>query len=331
MTALQKQHLAEITEAKNQIQLLTQNNNQLADSINGYKEREYNITTELENVKNLAGASEKSKLEKLCSLSQEAETLRKQVADKEIVYARLEHAEQLVKTLQNECYKNDLLRRKLHNDIQDLKGNIRVIARVRPISKSDNSQYTDSPVDCAADGTELTLVDTRGKKNKFIFDKVFDCSKNQIDIFEEVSQLVQSALDGYNVCLFTYGQTGSGKTFTIQGKGIGDNRGIIPRSIEKVMEQCRMLENQGWKYTTEVTFLEIYNENIRDLLSEGTDENQNLQIKMDNDNHTYIPGLTRVKVDTTNEIKKLMAIADKHRAVGVYIIIIFFIIYRQLQ
>lgn len=56
----------------------------------------------------------------------------------------------------------------------------------------------------------------------------------QGEVFEEVSQLVQSALDGYKVCLFSYGQTGSGKTHTMQGAPIGEERGIIPRTVEKV-------------------------------------------------------------------------------------------------
>lgn len=57
-------------------------------------------------------------------------------------------------------------------------------------------------------------------------------------MFEEVSQLVQSALDGYNVCLFSYGQTGSGKTHTMAG-GRGKDQGIIPRSVAKILETGR--------------------------------------------------------------------------------------------
>jgi kinesin family protein C1 len=56
----------------------------------------------------------------------------------------------------------------------------------------------------------------------------------QADVFAEVSQLVQSALDGYKVCLFSYGQTGAGKTHTMLGCGSGEQRGIIPRAVEKV-------------------------------------------------------------------------------------------------
>jgi kinesin family protein C1 len=71
-------------------------------------------------------------------------------------------------------------------------------------------------------------------QHKFNFDKVFPPSVSQEKVFEEVSEFVQSALDGYNVCLFSYGQTGSGKTHTMQGSGVGQMRGIIPRAIQQV-------------------------------------------------------------------------------------------------
>lgn len=67
--------------------------------------------------------------------------------------------------------------------------------------------------------------------HKWEFDKSFPCPTTQDDIFLEVSEFVQSALDGFNVCLFSYGQTGSGKTHTMQGYGKGEMRGIIPRSM----------------------------------------------------------------------------------------------------
>ena len=107
---------------------------------------------------------------------------------------------------------------------------------------------------------------SQGNEHKFSFDKVFAPSVSQEKVFLEVSEFVQSALDGYNVCLFSYGQTGSGKTHTMQGSGVGQMRGIIPRAIEQVGSYKLELERDGWDYTMEVSFLEIYNETIRDLL-----------------------------------------------------------------
>ena len=98
----------------------------------------------------------------------------------------------------------------------------------------------------------------------FTFDAVFPPSAGQADVFGEVSHLVQSALDGYQVCLFSYGQTGSGKTYTMQGApraadgaGLGDGAGLIPRSVRQILEAARRMEAQGWVYTLEVSFLEV--------------------------------------------------------------------------
>jgi hypothetical protein len=71
-------------------------------------------------------------------------------------------------------------------------------------------------------------------------------------VFGEVSEFVQSALDGYSVCLLSYGQTGSGKTHTMQGSGDGPMRGIIPRAMQQVGTYKTALETKGWTYTMQV-------------------------------------------------------------------------------
>ena len=84
-------------------------------------------------------------------------------------------------------------------------------------------------------------------------------------MFSEVSQLVQSSLDGYNVCVFAYGQTGSGKTYTMEGEP--SDPGIIPRTVSLIFQYVEKVRDQGWQYSLEASFLEIYNETIRDLLT----------------------------------------------------------------
>ena len=82
-----------------------------------------------------------------------------------------------------------------------------------------------------------------------------------------MSQLIQSAVDGKNVCIFAYGQTGSGKTFTMQGGPGYQNAGIIPRSVELIFEEVKRAEKYEWQAEVSVIIQEIYLENVEDLLS----------------------------------------------------------------
>ena len=156
------------------------------------------------------------------------------------------------------------------------------------------------------------------QKYDFNFDRVFSQGIGQEAIFTEVSEFVQSALDGYNVCLFSYGQTGSGKTYTMQGFGTGQMRGIIPRAIEQVGSYKQQLENDGWQYNMQVSFLEIYNETIRDLLREDGSELLKHEVKVDADGRRYVSDLTMVPLEPTdkNAVEAVMRQAAKHRAVG---------------
>lgn len=118
---------------------------------------------------------------------------------------------------------SEAMRRKLHNLVQELRGNVRVFARVRPFLQNDGVDLTNPPQPTIDAKMELNTVriarpacgpDDRSEDHMFTFDKVFNASCSQESLFNEVSEFVQSALDGYNVCLFSYGQTGSGKVYT---------------------------------------------------------------------------------------------------------------------
>lgn len=160
--------------------------------------------------------------------------------------------------------------RKLHNTIQELKGNIRVFCRVRPL-KGDEATEASAIVpkhlsfpDKDEKQVVISMSDDANYKGTtvikdydFSFDRVFGPTSTQEQVFEEISQLVQSALDGYNICIFAYGQTGSGKTHTMEGGRDLASRGMIPRTVEQVFVTSRALKEKGWEYTFQASFLEV--------------------------------------------------------------------------
>merc|ERR1711976_1061221 len=120
------------------------------------------------------------------------------------------------------------------------------------------------------DGNKSIAGGAKNAKYDFEFDRVFGPSTSQSEVYDEISQLVQSALDGYNVCVFAYGQTGSGKTYTMEGgPGIEEDQnqcGVIPRTIRQICAIKQKLREKSWSSKLHASFLEIYNEEIRDLL-----------------------------------------------------------------
>ncbi|CAL0312004.1 unnamed protein product [Lupinus luteus] len=223
------------------------------------------------------------------------------------------------------------LRKKLHNTVQELKGNIRVFCRVRPLLPEDGTgsdMVVSYPTSTEAIERGIELVQS-GQRYPFTFDKVFDHEASQQDVFKEISQLVQSALDGYKVCIFAYGQTGSGKTYTMMGSpDAPDLKGLIPRSLEQIFHTSQSLKDQGWKFNMQASILEIYNETIRDLLSSnrssGMDQartdngipGKQFTIKHDANGNTLVSDLTIVDVCSVKEISSLLQKAAQSRSVG---------------
>ena len=242
---------------------------------------------------------------------------------------------------------DEILRRKLHNTIVELKGNIRVFCRVRPpmfgeVAHSAHGSIFDFAED-ETDGRCLTVHAPQArsgipgrpsiKKDKFTFDRVFDPSVGQAAIFEEVGQLITSALDGFQVCIFAYGQTGSGKSYTMQGPEMdayGENAGIIPRSLELIFNEIAELKTKGWQYTVTVSFVEIYNEILRDLLSVGKPSDStrripfgrsdvpeaSLSIRHSENGDTTVVGCKEFTVTSIEEVSQLLQTANEARSVG---------------
>ncbi|RLN38190.1 hypothetical protein BBO99_00005252 [Phytophthora kernoviae] len=205
-------------------------------------------------------------------------------------------------------YKREMKERKrLFNLVQELKGNIRVLCRVRPISKSEIAQG--SKMICKFAPEEITLSGEKGKVKTWEFDHVFDMGSAQDQLFSEVKPLVTSILDGYSVCIFAYGQTGSGKTFTMSGPA--DNPGINTRSLQELFERK---SERAKEYQDELTvsIMEIYNEQIRDLLAQDA-ANTNLQVRQ-GPTGNFVPGLTVVPVQALSEVFELIKRGNKNRS-----------------
>ncbi|KAI6986967.1 kinesin-domain-containing protein [Hortaea werneckii] len=171
--------------------------------------------------------------------------------------------------------KEEMLRRKLNATILELRGNIRVFVRTRPLLTGEESpsrvEYPDQ--DSLEGGKEMvvhapTTLSATGKErneaHKYAFDRVFGPGSANTQVFEDCRDLIQSVVDGYNVSILSYGQTGSGKTFGMSGP-----EGIIPSSIGLLMAEMQRLSEKGWEYSVEASFVEVYNETINDLLGDA--------------------------------------------------------------
>jgi len=268
--------------------------------------------------------SNTEELVKLAHQTGEVEALRHRMQTENSDHAKaLVEAKSRIAALEEEVRGGEAQRRKMHNLIQELRGNVRVFARVRPFLPSDSAaeESSGSAVEVRSDGESLVIAKPGGgdEVHGFSFDKAFPPSVGQEQVFTEVSEFVQSALDGYQVCLFSYGQTGSGKTHTMQGSGHGPMKGIIPRAIEQVGRYKETLEAQGWSYAMEVTFVELYNEQIRDLLR-PSDSKAAVSLDLRTlGREVVVQDVTRLAVDPRDDqsIVEIMDLAARHRAVGV--------------
>ncbi|KAI7852836.1 P-loop containing nucleoside triphosphate hydrolase protein [Circinella umbellata] len=230
-----------------------------------------------------------------------------------------------IKELETRLLGGEKMRRKLHNTIQELKGNIRVFCRVRPPLESEKLrdgnlaqiQYY------GEDGEKLelteTLSSTLGKKtiksHPFSFDKVFAPETTQEECFEEISQLVQSALDGYNVCIFAINMT-----YTMQGPSgpvLSSSVGMIPRAVQQIYDVTQKLNERGWKYTMEGQFLEIYNETLHDLLGDTSNYGKiKHDIRHEKHGKTIVTDMTTVILDSPAKVNMMLRKASHNRATG---------------
>ena len=239
------------------------------------------------------------------------------------IHQQMQDAVDKAAEAQEKLRQEETLRRKLHNQVQELKGNIRVFCRVRPALGDEVVQKADIAFpDADADSKEVAIQGPEVKSamgtvtkpvSGFSFDRVFAPSSQNAEIFDEISQLVQSALDGYNVCIFCYGQTGSGKTHTMSSLD-----GMIPRAVAQIYETAKGLEDKGWTYKMEGSFVEVYNETINDLLGQAEDwEKKKHEIRQDPVKcKTTVTDATIVELDSPDRVNDILDQASRNRRVA---------------
>ncbi|CAI5460593.1 unnamed protein product [Closterium sp. Yama58-4] len=272
-------------------------------------------------LKNLEGLSQSE-----CDLKAEITRLRRELAEREQLFRKkdllLQEMEKRMKVL--------------HNRLMLLKGNIRVFCRVRPLSAKEGERNSTAMAVSIPENNIDNKIAVQGHEGDFKFDKVFPPETTQTVVFEEIADLVTSALDGYKVCIFAYGQTGSGKTFTMFGDTTDEAlRGVIPRSIQQIFKASREKSTMGWEYSIQVSLLEIHNESIRDLLKgfhsddeatsskpeKGSAAAKKAELSLYNiihekDGSTTVVGLKVVTVQSVEDAAEIFAHAHKKRSVA---------------
>eukprot|EP00899_Mesostigma_viride_P014669 jgi/Mesvir1/23202/Mv22665-RA.1 len=199
-------------------------------------------------------------------------------------------------------------RKKLFNQLQELKGNIRVFCRVRPLTSMELERTHNNSSTCSfVDEDEIVLTSDRSQKS-FEFDRVFQPHETQEEVFKDTLPLVTSVVDGYNVCIFAYGQTGSGKTYTMEGPP--DDPGVNTRALSALFDLCSSRSSE-YEFEILASVLEIYNESIRDLLDKSN-SNAKLEVRQ-TPTGFWVPELIQKPVTSIKDVEKLMAIGKANR------------------
>ncbi|KAL3866569.1 hypothetical protein ACJMK2_043857, partial [Sinanodonta woodiana] len=215
------------------------------------------------------------------------------------------------KTLTKNFESERVLRKKYYNMVEDMKGKIRVYCRARPLSKTEVERKNHSVVR-SVDEYSICVETERGIKD-FQFDQVFMEDSSQEKIFEDTNNLIQSAIDGYNVCIFAYGQTGSGKTFTMIGDRELKYPGIAPRAFNRIFELADELRS---KFVIKVSayMMELYNEKLIDLFAPpGNYDDEKLDIKKDKKGMVYVQGSVIKDASNAKELYALFDEGSKNR------------------
>ena len=186
---------------------------------------------------------------------------------------------------------------------------VRVSVRCRPLNSMEKADNREVIVDVDSKTGVVTLRNPKGDEppKTFTFDLAFDWNVSQKDVYEQLARpVVLSVMDGYNGTIFAYGQTGTGKTHSMEGViGNPELQGIIPNCFDHIFETVNA--SQGKQWMVRASYLEIYNEEVRDLLSK--DPKNKLELKEHKDSGVYVKGLNAFVVKGVPELMNVLDVS----------------------
>jgi hypothetical protein len=281
------------------------------------------ITKQLEKETASSGGTQKeletlrAKAKELKELSKEVESLRVAAGDAVTLSADLKMTKKELDTTSTALKRETTLRKKYKNELEDIKGSIRVYARCRPFAQYEKDRDCGQCVSFV-DETQLRVTSSRGEK-EFEFDAAFDMESTQDQVFEDTKRLVESCLDGYNVCLFAYGQTGSGKTFTMTGSP--SMPGLTPKAINELFSLIS--EKKTCTVTVKTYFVELYNDQLVDLYwildqkkTKTKESPPKLEIKLNANKMVELQGVVIKDANTPEELMDMFMTGNTMRHTG---------------
>ncbi|KAH3886113.1 hypothetical protein DPMN_010114 [Dreissena polymorpha] len=193
--------------------------------------------------------------------------------------------------------------------------NVKVAVRVRPLLPKEKVTGDDMCVRIIPSTNQLIL----GKDRSFTFDEVLSPKATQEELYSVcVESLVKSIFEGYNATVFAYGQTGSGKTYTIGGGNVSmvteDEDGVIPRAVRQMFDIMSI--DKSVTYIVKVSYIEIYKEELRDLLELNVDNKPDLHVREDDKGNTVIIGAKEVECENLDDVMSLLESGSAARHTG---------------
>ena len=198
--------------------------------------------------------------------------------------------------------------------LKDKSESVKVVMRCRPLTAKEMEEQRECIVNVDMDVGSIQVYNPQNIKElkSFTFDHTYDWRATQQLIFEQTAlPILESIMEGYNGTIFAYGQTGTGKTYTMEGNDNDTDKGIIPRSIDWIFNNIKNYPAQ--QFLVRVSFVEIYNEEVRDLLSKTKRQKLNVREK---DKVFYVENVTVIQAENSQMTLDIMKAGRVNRATG---------------